>query len=98
VNGGKMNVVSEKENKLFDRKEVVAEFDSQAGTVSRKHVLQELKKKYGDEIGSGYTSDPNTQKFVLKNARKFQDDGIFRKTWITWKKAFESGGQRKLGF
>ncbi|MBS3076608.1 ribonuclease HII [Candidatus Pacearchaeota archaeon] len=64
----------------------------------RERQMDKLKKKYGDEIGSGYTSDPNTQKFVLKNARKFQDDGIFRKTWITWKKAFESGGQRKLGF
>ena len=59
--------------------------------------MDKLKKKYGDEIGSGYSSDPLTQKFLEKHAQKYQDKGIFRKTWITWKKAYQLLGQRKLG-
>ena len=45
-----MNVIEEKENKLFDRKEVLVELDNSAGTVSRQHVLQELKHKFHGEI------------------------------------------------
>ena len=45
-----MDVVEEKENKLFDRKEVVVDIDNTAGTVSRSHVLQELKHKFHGEI------------------------------------------------
>ena len=48
------------------------------------------------EGGSGYTSDPATIRFLEKHARKHKDAGIFRKTWITWKKAYEKIGQRKL--
>jgi ribonuclease HII len=64
----------------------------------REKEMSKLKEKYGDEIGSGYTSDPNTQKFLKKHARKYEHDGIFRKTWITWKKAIESFGQKTLDF
>ena len=45
-----MDVLEEKENKLFERKEVKAEFDAHAGTVSRKHVLDELRKKFHGEV------------------------------------------------
>ncbi|HIH20075.1 TPA: hypothetical protein HA244_02300 [Candidatus Micrarchaeota archaeon] len=45
-----MNVLNENENKLLDRTEVVAEFDTPTGTISRSQVLQELKKKYSGEI------------------------------------------------
>lgn len=45
-----MNVINEKENKLFERKEVTAEFETHSGTISRKNALQELKKKYGGEV------------------------------------------------
>ena len=62
----------------------------------REKEMAKLKKIYGDEIGSGYTSDLLTQKFVEKFAEKHKDKGIFRKTWITWKKAYEKNGQRKL--
>jgi len=55
-----------------------------------------LKEKYGKEIGSGYTSDPLTQKFLEKHAHKHQYDGIFRKSWITWKNASKNLGQKKL--
>lgn len=62
----------------------------------REKEMAKLKEVYGEEIGSGYTSDPITQKFLQKYASKYKDKGIFRKTWITWKKAYESLGQRKL--
>src|SRR3989344_4626071 len=44
-------------------------------------------KKYGEEIGSGYTSDSATCKFLEKYAEKHKEAGIFRQTWTTWKKA-----------
>ena len=62
----------------------------------REKEMTKLKKIYGDEIGSGYTSDLLTQKFLEKFAEKHQDKGIFRKTWITWKNAYKKIGQRKL--
>ena len=62
----------------------------------REKEMTKLKKIYGDEIGSGYTSDLLTQKFLEKFAEKHQDKGIFRKTWITWKNAVNKIGQRKL--
>ena len=50
--------------------------------------MDKLKKKYGDEIGSGYPADPLTKKFLAKYARKYADEGIFRKTWSTWNRIF----------
>ena len=64
----------------------------------REKEMAKLREKYGDEIGSGYTSDPATIRFLEKHAGKHKDAGIFRKTWITWKKAYEKIGQRKLRF
>ncbi len=62
----------------------------------REKEMAKIKKIYGDEIGSGYTSDLLTQKFIEKFAEKHKDKGIFRKTWITWKNAYKKIGQRKL--
>lgn len=62
----------------------------------REKEMTKLKKKFGDEIGSGYTSDPLTQKFLEKHAHKHKDSGIFRKSWITWRSANKNLEQRKL--
>jgi len=62
----------------------------------REKQMDKLKQKYGREIGSGYTSDPKTQKFVAKNAKNHK--GLFRKTWSTWKKAASKSEQKKLEF
>jgi ribonuclease HII len=68
-----------------------------AKTERERHV-EKLKEKYGKEIGSGYPSDSVTIKFLQKNILKYNNDGIFRKTWSTWKNAFENSGQKKLEF
>lgn len=62
----------------------------------REEEVKKLKKIYGDEIGSGYTSDPLTQKFLKEKVTKLKDKGIFRKSWITYKKALESEHQKIL--
>ena len=63
---------------------------------TREIEMTKLKELYGDEMGSGYTSDPATQKYLEKYILKHNDKGIFRKTWATWKKAHEKIGQRTL--
>lgn len=62
----------------------------------REKEMAVLREKYGREIGSGYTSDPLTQKFLERYAQRYQDDGIFRKSWVTWKKANIGVDQKKL--
>lgn len=64
----------------------------------RESEMDKLREKYGKEIGSGYSSDPITCKFLEDNAQKHKDSGIFRKTWKTWKNLCEKGSQQKLGF
>jgi ribonuclease HII len=61
----------------------------------REKEMDKLKKEYGPEIGSGYTSDSLTQKFVKKYAEKYADRGIFRKCWATYQKAVDKA-QTKL--
>lgn len=64
----------------------------------REKEMNKLKEKYGDGIGSGYCSDPLTCEFLSKYAQKYQDQGIFRKTWSTWKTALGQSKQNKLSF
>ena len=63
----------------------------------REKEMDFLKEKYGAEIGSGYTSDPLTTQFLKKYLRKYDNEGIFRKSWATWKNAFAALNQRTLG-
>lgn len=63
---------------------------------TREKEMSALKVVYGEEIGSGYCSDPLTIKFLNKNAKKLENEGIFRKTWITWQKACNELEQKKL--
>ncbi len=79
-----MDVIEEKENKLYCRKEVTAEFDGRAGTVSRKQALQELKKKYGDTIVIEKIEQKFGNKTVLVKARVYPDAekaGEFEPKW-----------------
>jgi ribonuclease HII len=51
--------------------------------VTRDRAIEEIKKKVGQDIGSGYPADPVTQQFLANNYNKYPD--IFRKTWQTYK-------------
>ena len=63
----------------------------------REKEVRLIKKKIGKDFGSGYTSDPITQKFLKDYAKKHDGDGIFRKTWSTWKNNCGKKQQKKLG-
>lgn len=62
----------------------------------REEEMSKLKEIYGEEIGSGYTSDPLSQKFLKEKVEKLKDKGIFRKSWITYKNALKENQQRNL--
>ena len=62
--------------------------------VTRDREIQKIKQKIGEEFGSGYPSDPMTQKFMKENHNKYPD--IFRKTWISYKKLKQEKFQRSL--
>ncbi len=64
----------------------------------REKEIKKLKKEFGEEIGSGYCADPLTMRYLDKFAAKHKDAGLFRKTWITWKKAFDKLSQQTLDF
>jgi ribonuclease HII len=63
----------------------------------REKEMALLKEKYGSAIGSGYCSDPVTIRFLEKNIQKYENEGLFRHTWSTWKNAVASKEQKKLG-
>lgn len=62
----------------------------------REREVKKLQEKYGEDMGSGYPSDPKTKKFLAKNAKKHPS--LFRKTWKTWQKANHDLNQKKLMF
>src|SRR6056297_616053 len=64
----------------------------------REKEMKKLKEEFGEEVGSGYCSDPLTMRFLDEYALKHKDSGLFRKTWITWKKAFDKLSQQTLNF
>jgi ribonuclease HII len=62
---------------------------------TREIEMGKLKEKYGEEIGSGYCSDPLTTRFLEKHVQSYGDKGIFRKTWSTWKEAYSSSSVKQ---
>lgn len=62
----------------------------------REKEIKLLKEKYGDGIGSGYCHDPITRKFLDEHFKKYNADGIFRKTWQTWKNVLAKNEQKTL--
>jgi len=53
-----------------DRNHVAVSAASILAKSQREKEMDRLRKKYGNEIGSGYTSDPATQRFLQKYAEK----------------------------
>jgi ribonuclease HII len=62
----------------------------------REIEMGKLKEKYGSEIGSGYCSDPLTVRFLQKHSRTHENEGIFRKTWSTWRELCAIAEQKTL--
>ncbi|HOW36638.1 MAG TPA: ribonuclease HII [Candidatus Pacearchaeota archaeon] len=82
------------ENKA-DTNHVVVSAASILAKCVREKEMDILKEKYPG-IGSGYPSDPNTKKFLQENIKKYNNHGIFRKSWETWKTAWESQSRLAL--
>jgi ribonuclease HII len=79
-----------------DRNHVSVSAASILAKEERERQMAILKEKYGDDIGSGYSSDPKTKKFLEKNIKKLDNHGIFRKSWKTWRTANQDSSQKKL--
>lgn len=79
-----------------DRNHIAVSAASILAKSVREKEMQELKKKYGNEIGSGYCSDPLTCEFLRKHVLKYKEDGLFRQTWSTWKRACAISEQKTL--
>jgi len=79
-----------------DRNYVAVSAASILAKCLREKEMEKLKEKYGKEIGSGYTSDSLTKKFLNTNKKKLKSKGIFRKSWATWKNANKLIEQKKL--
>jgi len=63
--------------------------------VTRDRLIEEIKRKIGENFGSGYPSDPLTVSFLRSNWKKHEK--IFRKTWATYKKVAVNSAQKGLG-
>lgn len=79
-----------------DRNHVSVSAASILAKCVREKEIQKIRDLYGNEVGTGYPSDPLTCKFLEKNALKYKDKGIFRKTWSSWQRACDNLKQNKL--
>ena len=77
-----------------DQKYLVVGAASIIAKVTRDREIAKLKKKHNVEFGSGYPSDPRTQRFIKENWNKFD---FFRKSWSTYERAKKAGKQKSLG-
>lgn len=62
--------------------------------VTRDRLIEEIKKKYKVQFGSGYPSDPITVDFLKKNFSKYP---FFRKSWSSYTKLADAKKQKSLG-
>ena len=53
--------------------------------VRRDELIEELKKEWGMDFGSGYPYDPKTKEFLLKWGKEHKGEfpGIVRQSWQT---------------
>ncbi len=63
--------------------------------VMRDRWIDRLKREIGIDFGSGYTSDPKTQRFLAAHHDKFP--GLFRTRWQSYKRIEEAKRQKSLG-
>ncbi|MBU0471477.1 MAG: ribonuclease HII [Nanoarchaeota archaeon] len=65
--------------------------------VERDLEIEKIKKEIGVNFGSGYSSDPETQRFVQKHWDYKDYSKYMRKSWDTWKKHHHQKSQKSLG-
>lgn len=91
--------LSKKYNLLAEHKadsnHTIAAAASILAKVTRDNTIEEIKSKVGENIGSGYPSDPNTKKFLEKNFRG-PINKYLRKCWKTYKN-LDKPAQSNLG-
>ncbi len=80
-----------------DEKYVIVSSASIIAKVIRDREIENIKKKYKVDFGSGYPSDPRTRDF-LKNIDKKEFEGIIRKSWETYKSSFKEKQKKLLDF
>lgn len=78
-----------------DEKYLVVGAASIIAKVTRDREIERIKKKIGEDFGSGYPSDPATKKFIEENWEKYPK--IFRHSWETYKWFSKFKGQSRLG-
>ncbi len=62
--------------------------------VTREEEVEKIKRKIGINFGSGYLTDPLTQKFLKEHHETYSE--IFRKTWLPYKRAKAGKFQKDL--
>jgi len=77
-----------------DVNHVVVGAASIVAKVIRDRHINHLQSKIGYDFGSGYMSDPKTQKFLQEYHDQFPD--LFRKKWQSYIEVVEKKKQRKL--
>ncbi len=65
--------------------------------VLRDEEIEKIRVKIGQEIGSGYSSDPKTQAFIKSNWNVKAYDKYIRKSWDTWQRIHSKSKQKRLG-
>ena len=78
-----------------DEKYPIVSAASILAKVTRDREIVAIKKRIGQEIGSGYPADPITKAFVEKHYQEYPD--IFRKSWASYKALLRKKGQKRLG-
>lgn len=78
-----------------DQKYAVVSAASILAKVTRDEEIKKIQSKIKESIGSGYPSDPTTQKFLINNFKKYPE--IFRHSWQTYKNIAGGKKQKKLG-
>ncbi len=63
--------------------------------VTRDEEVAKIQKIIPFDIGSGYSSDPRTQKFMKEHLNEYEE--LFRKSWSTYQNHKEGKKQRNLG-
>ncbi|MBI1971136.1 ribonuclease HII [Candidatus Woesearchaeota archaeon] len=90
----KKNVELVAEHKA-DVNHIVVAAASILAKVVRDEEIKKIQQCIGEDIGSGYLTDPKTVAFLEKHFEDYPD--IFRKQWAPFQKMVFGKNQRKLG-